>query len=120
VIFGSVPSPYILDATRTKHLNQYKEKYPETVKQLMQNTYVHDVQCVADDEKLLFSFKEERTKIMAEGGFTLHKWHSNILALQSTGDDQQKMLEETSKHQLEQMVTRLKFLEYSGINQWTP
>ena len=95
VIFGSAPSPYILGATLVKHLSQYKKKYPETIKQLMQNTYVDDVQCVADDEKLLFSFKEEGTKIMAEGGFTLHKWHSNIPALQSTVDDQQKMLEET-------------------------
>ena len=95
VIFGSAPSPYILGATLAKHLNQYKEKYPETVKQLIQNTYVDDVQWVADDEKVLFRFKEESTMIMAEGGFSLHKWHSNVPALESAGDDHQKVLEET-------------------------
>ena len=73
MIFGSEPGPYILGATLTKRINQYKEQYPETMKQLMQNTYVDDVQCVANNEKLLFSFKEESTKIMAEGGLPLHK-----------------------------------------------
>ena len=95
VIFGSAPSPYILGATLTKHLNQYKEQYPETVEQLMQNTYVDDVQCVADDEKELFKFREESTRIMAEGGFTLHKWHSNVAALEAARDDQMNVTEET-------------------------
>ena len=80
---------------KARSSNQYKEKYPETVKQLMQNTYIDDVQCVADDEKVLFRFMEESTMIMAEGGFSLHKWHSNVPALESAGDDQQKVLEET-------------------------
>ena len=45
VIFGSAPSPYILGATLTKHLNQYKEQYPVTVEQLMQNTYRRCAMC---------------------------------------------------------------------------
>ena len=95
VIFGSAPSPYIHGATLTKHLSQYKEKYPEAAKQLMQNTYVDDVQCVADDEKVLFSFREESILIIGERGFNLHKWHSNIPSLEPAGDDQQKTIEET-------------------------
>ena len=37
-------------------------------------------------------FKEESTKILSEGGFTLHKWHSNVKNLNS---EQQTCEEET-------------------------
>ena len=78
VIFGSAPSPYILVATLKKHLEQFREKYPETVKHLEQNTYVDDVQCSADSKEEVIKFKKESIEIMADGGFTLHKWHSNV------------------------------------------
>ena len=77
VIFGSAPSPYILGATFEKHISQYEEKYPQTVKDLKENTYVDDVQSVCDTVEGLLKFKEEATKVMEEGGFQLHKWHSN-------------------------------------------
>ena len=77
VIFGSAPSPYILGATLEKHINQYEEKYPQTVKNLKENTYVDDVQSVCNTVEELLNFKEEATNIMKEGGFKLHKWHSN-------------------------------------------
>ena len=80
VIFGSAPSPYILGATLNKHLSQYEEKYPKTVESLQRNTYVDDVQCSADSVEELLRFKEQSTTIMAEGGFKLHKWHSNVQA----------------------------------------
>ena len=78
VIFGSGPSPYILGATLEKHIGQYKEKYPNTVNELLQNTYVDDVQSGGDGKEELLKFKKEATQIMNEGGFQLHKWHSNI------------------------------------------
>ena len=37
-----------------------------------------DVQCSADSKEELIGFKEESTKIMADVGFTLHKWHSHV------------------------------------------
>ena len=77
VIFGSGPSPYILGATFGKHIAQYKEEFPQTVKDLQDNTYVDDVQAGGDSEQDLIKFKNEATKIMNEGGFQLHKWHSN-------------------------------------------
>ena len=77
VIFGSAPSPYILGATLEKHIDQYEVKYPQTVKDLKENTYVDDVQAVRVSLEQLVKFKEEATDIMKEGGFQLHKWHSN-------------------------------------------
>ena len=77
VIFGSAPSPYILRATFDKHVDHYKEAFPKTVKDLKDNTYVDDVQSGGDTKEELVRFKEEAMKIMGEGGFQLHKWHSN-------------------------------------------
>ncbi len=77
MIFGSASSPYILGATFEKHINQYKAKYPQTLKDLEENTYVDDLQAVCDTAEELVKFKEEATHIMREGGFQLHKWHSN-------------------------------------------
>ena len=90
VIFGSGPSPYILGATLKKHVSQYTDKYPSTTDELLKNTYVDDVQSGGDHKEELFKFKEEATKIMEDGGFHLHKWHSNVAELeepQTTEDD---------------------------------
>ena len=78
IIFGSASSPYILGAVLQKHIMQYGEKYPETVETLLKNTYVDDVQFVSQDKGKLSKFKKEASQILQDGGFTLHKWHSNI------------------------------------------
>eukprot|EP00795_Rhopilema_esculentum_P008342 gene8342-14309_t len=78
VIFGSAPSPYILGATLENHLSQYTKRFPETVEALLKNTYVDDVQFGSHKEEDLLKFKAEATQILQEGGFDLHKWHSNV------------------------------------------
>ena len=82
VIFGSGPSPYILGATLQKDVSQYADKYPRTTDELLKNTYVDDVQSGGEQHKELLAIKEESTRIMEEGGFQLHKWHSNIPELE--------------------------------------
>ena len=85
VIFGSASSLYILGATLNNHLTQYKENYPTTVEHLLQNTYVDDMQCLADCVQEVLRFKNESIAIMAEGGFVLHKWHSNVQEVEQQG-----------------------------------
>ena len=84
VIFGAAPSPYILGATLQKHLSAYQEEFPDMVKALRDDTYVDDIQYGSDKVEALTRFKEEATQIMNKGGFTLHKWHSNVATLEST------------------------------------
>ena len=84
VIFGSGPSPYILGATLQKDVSQYADKYPSAADELLKNTYVDDVQSGGDCVEELISFKKEATRIMEEGGFHLHKWHSNIPELEES------------------------------------
>ena len=90
VIFGSGTSPYILGAALQKQVSQYAEMFPSTTDELLNNTYVDDVQSDGDHSNQLMKFKEEAIKIMEEGGFHLHKWHSNLPELeecQRTEDD---------------------------------
>jgi len=78
VIFGAASSPYILGVTLEKHLIQYRETFPETVKALLKNTYVDDMQFGGYKREDLLKFKVEATQILQDGGFELHKWHSNV------------------------------------------
>ena len=43
---------------------------------LLEDTYVDDIQGGGDTEEDAVRFKREATKILSEGGFTLHKWHA--------------------------------------------
>ena len=98
VIFRSGPRPYILGATLEKHIGQYKEKYPNTVNELLQNTYVDDVQSGGDGKKELLKFKKEATQIMNEGGFQLHKWHSNIPGIEKPSASEVEEPQENSTY----------------------
>ena len=86
VIFGSAPSPYILRSALQKHIGQYAEQNPETVADLLKNTYVDDIQSGGDDIEKLSKFKAEATEIMKEGGFRLHKWHCNMPKIEESED----------------------------------
>ena len=94
VIFGSGPSPYILGATLEKHVNQFMDKYPATVKDLLENTYVDDVQTVGDQQEELERFKKEAVEIMKDGGFSLHKWHSSFPELEANDAEEKAESEE--------------------------
>eukprot|EP00795_Rhopilema_esculentum_P000484 gene484-10160_t len=94
VIFGAGPSPYILGATLQKHVLDYIQSYPDTVNALLKETYMDDIQYGGDSLEELVRFKEQATEIMKEGGFTLHKWHSNIASLESTAAEKGRQKEE--------------------------
>ena len=103
VIFGSGPSSYILGATLQKHVSQYADKYPSTADELLKNTYVDDVQSGGDCVEELISFKKEARRIMEEGGFHLHKWHSNIPEL----EEPQRIDDETLLSQASSFYAKL-------------
>ena len=94
VIFGASPSPYILGATTERNSEQYKGEYTDTINTLKNDAYIDDIQGEGDSIEGLRRFKVEATQIMAEAGFTLHKWHSNVRALEL--DDVHEELKEMS------------------------
>ena len=82
VTFGASPSSYILGATTERHLERYKGEYTDTINTLKRDAYIDDIQSGRDSIESLQRFKVEATRIMAEAGFTLQKWHSNVTSLE--------------------------------------
>lgn len=83
----------ILGATPQKHVRQYEKKYPQTAEELLKNTYVDHVQSGIDAKEELLKFQQEATEILAEDGFHLHTWHSNVLEVEK------QIQNRTEKHQ---------------------
>ena len=86
----ATPSPYILGATLQKHLEGYQSIYPETVQMLRDDTYVDDIQGGGDSKKDVVQFREEATTILAGAGFQLHKWHSNVLSVNTDSNEREE------------------------------
>ena len=82
-IFGAGLNPYILNATIRKQVGKFSSKYPETTRSLLTDTYVDDIQGGGKKPTDPETFKTEATTIMYQVVFELHKWHSNIEALES-------------------------------------
>ena len=61
--------------------------YPKTVKALLNDTYVDDIQGGGDCIKDLETFKAEPKIIMKQGGFSLHKWDSNVTSFESISNE---------------------------------
>ena len=106
MIFGSEPSPYILNAILEKHFDQYEEQNPETVKSLQDDTYVNNIQYGGNTETELQKFKEESIIIFKEGGFSLHIWHSNIQPLEKDESDECKLNKDTITFAKESIGTK--------------
>ena len=85
VPFGAEASPFILGATLRYHINQYRDIYEETVKDLLENTYVDNLMTTGQSKEQLDKFKIEATDILERGKFPVHKWESDIKELESDG-----------------------------------
>ena len=80
VLFGASSSPFILNATLNKHLNQYNDPVAEDMKK---NIYVDDlISGVQHDEEATTYYHRART-LMSPVGFNLRSWASNSPVIQS-------------------------------------
>ena len=68
LVFGLRPSPSILGATLTHHLDSYKEHYPEIVKLIKDSLYVDDLLDGASDVQEGFEVYQQSKELMAKGG----------------------------------------------------
>ena len=82
-LFGLAPSPFLLGGTLKVHLQKFAKKYPDCVKELQDGTYVDDLNLGGNTHKEVNVLKKTAIHVMNEGGFQLHKWHSNVEELES-------------------------------------
>ena len=75
--FGLSCSPFLAIATVHHHLQKYQDRYPNLVKELLENMYMDDVLTGAETEEEAIKMYEEACEIMKEAGMQLVKWNTN-------------------------------------------
>ena len=85
-LFGLGPSPFLLGGTLQEHLSKYESRpeYEEAVKEIREGIYVDDIHLGGETTDQTSSYKEKAVTIFKEGGFWLHKWHSNVKELEKS------------------------------------
>ena len=78
VLFGLKCSGFILGSVIQKHLDKYREKYPDTVNIMYNSFFVDDLAVSIDDEKMAKKFILESRDIMAQAGMNLCKFQTNL------------------------------------------
>ena len=66
-----------------------------------------DVQSGGDSISELETFKEQATTIMEKGGFTLHKWHSNVEELESISNETAKGDQDSNTKAYSESTTKI-------------
>ena len=82
---GQWPSPFVLGVTLLYHYDQQPNSYEDTLESLRKNTYVDNLMKPGGNIQELNQFKIEATEILESGKFQVHKWETNISALESEG-----------------------------------
>ena len=96
-IFGGGPSPFLLGAAIAEHLKQYEEKQLKVVEEIRDSLYVDDIISGGDEISKLYDMKWQMINIFKDGGFQLHKWHSNAAELEDciSSDEAQTYADES-------------------------
>ncbi len=101
-LFGLAPSPFLLGGVIKQHLEHWRDKDPETVREIEKSLYVDDLISGAttkDDAKQL---KVKATEIFEDAVFQLHKWHSKEATLESNHQEEDLADQTFAKQQLTQ------------------
>ena len=61
----------------------WKTKYPELVKEIRDGLYVDDLMTGGETVKTVATKRSEAVEIFKDETFKLHKWHSNVAALEN-------------------------------------
>ena len=105
-------SPFILEGTIDKHLSNYTEKYLAEVAKIRDDPYVDDLITCGENVEQVTSLKDMAIKIFCEAGFKLHKWHSNVPALEGK-ESANKTGQTFAKQQLDVKLNQAKMLDIS-------
>ena len=77
VVFGVVFSPFLLNATLVRHIEDYLEDYYEVCIKLLNSLYADDMDSGGHSVNEVLELYQTSKQIMAKGGFNLRKWLSN-------------------------------------------
>ena len=82
-LFGLGPSPFLLGGTIAQHMENSRDEYPEEVEKISRDLYVDDLITGDTNVENVKHLKETAADIFQKADFELHKWHLNVLELES-------------------------------------
>ena len=87
-LFGLAPSPFLLQGVIKQHLKSWSDRLPKSVEEILRSLYVDDLISGGTTVSEARELKRDAVTIFADGGFSLHKWHSNVPDLETTPQEQ--------------------------------
>ena len=110
LVFGLIQSPFILEAILQSHLSKYEKTYPKEIEEMKNSMYVDDMISGGNNEAEVVYLKNSAKTIFKEGGFVLHKWHSNNPRLEEDDFDRNNSELSYAKQQLGSKSSETKVL----------
>ena len=99
-LFGLAVSPFLLGGVIDQHLQSLEAKYPEGVDEIRKSFYVDDLISGGETITKAQHLKGSARSIFGEAKFELHKWHSNVPALESEEPTTEEIEQSYAKEQL--------------------
>ena len=99
-IWGLNQSPFLLEGTIEKHLDDCKEEFSKEVEEIKRSKYIDDVFLGGETTEKVQHLKETSVEIFSRASFKLHKWHSNRKELVKEELDDLESEESFAKQQL--------------------
>lgn len=81
-IFGLVQSPFISKEPIDEHPSSCAWKYSAEVAEKQDDLYIHNLYAGGKNFEQVASLKDTAISVFHEVGFKLHKWYSNVSALE--------------------------------------
>ncbi|VDI51319.1 Hypothetical predicted protein [Mytilus galloprovincialis] len=101
VLFGTTCSPFILNATLLKHLNNNSSI---TANMLKKDLYVDNVLSSFQTEESMMTFYKESRELLSKGGFNLRSWTSNNVKLRQVAATENSLDKSKSVKILDQLT----------------
>ena len=79
-LFGLVKSPFFLARTLKQHLETSRTEFLKHVEEIMRSLYVDDI---ITREDQVYELKGTAIQVLQGAAFELHKWNSNVPALEA-------------------------------------
>lgn len=83
-LFGLTSSPFLLGGVIENHFDSWEARNPELIAELRRSLYVDDLVSGKPTVKEAQDLKRGAIKVFEDAKFTLHKWHSNVSALEES------------------------------------
>ena len=100
ILFCWSPSPFLLGGVIEQQLKSWRSTCPESVREIQKSLYMDNLITGTTTAAKARELKVAATAIFANTTFELHKWHSNVPALESAETEAGKGDQSFAKQQL--------------------